>query len=99
MNDVIVARHGESVAIAEGIANGDPARDRGLTEEGRRQAQDLGGLLAGERIDLCVTSASPRTQETGSIALARPDLPVTMSETSNDTRLRDSHGTVQYDDR
>src|SRR5947209_3873659 len=92
MNDVIVARHGESVAIAEGIANGDPVRDRGLTEAGRRQAQELGRLLAGERIDLCVTSAFPRTQETARIALTGLDVPFTVLETLNDIRLGELEG-------
>jgi probable phosphoglycerate mutase len=92
MNDVIVARHGESIAIAEGIANGDPARDGGLTKEGHRQAQELGRLLEGEQIDLCVTSTLPRTGETGEIALAGRDVPFTIIDDLDDVRLGDFEG-------
>jgi broad specificity phosphatase PhoE len=92
MNDVIIARHGKSVAIAEGIANGDPARDGGLTEEGRQQAQELGRLLEGERIDVCVTSAFPRTRETAEIALAGRDVAFMVLDDIDDVRLGDCEG-------
>jgi probable phosphoglycerate mutase len=92
MNDVIIARHGKSVAIAEGIANGDPVRDGGLIEEGRRQAQELGRLLEGERIDVCVTSAFPRTRETGEIAMTGRDVPFTIVADLDDVRLGDFEG-------
>jgi 2,3-bisphosphoglycerate-dependent phosphoglycerate mutase len=68
---LILARHGESDYSARGLLNGDPGRLCGLTAAGRVQAQRLGILLHGERIDLCVTSAFQRTKETAEIAIAQ----------------------------
>jgi probable phosphoglycerate mutase len=72
---LILARHGESDHSALGLLNGDPQRRCPLTPAGREQAQRLGGLLRGEQIDLCVTSAFERTKETAEIALARRPIP------------------------
>jgi broad specificity phosphatase PhoE len=70
MDYLIVARHGESEASAQGIVNGDPSRPVGLTARGREEAARLGESLARERIDLCVVTEFPRTVETADIALA-----------------------------
>lgn len=71
MEQLILARHGESIYSARGLLNGDPDRHCRLTPTGRLQAQRLGTLLFVEPIDLCVTSAFERTKETAEIALAR----------------------------
>ena len=71
MERLILARHAESDYSARGLLNGDPSRCCRLTAAGRVQAQRLGTLLRGERIDLCVTSAFQRTKETAEIALAQ----------------------------
>ncbi len=71
MERLVLARHGESDYSARGLLNGDPSRLCGLTATGRVQAQRLGILLHGERIDLCVTSAFQRTKETAEIAIAQ----------------------------
>jgi broad specificity phosphatase PhoE len=68
---LIVARHGESDYSARGLLNGDPSRPCPLTRAGRQQARQLGRLLDGETIDLCVTSAFERTKETAEIAFGR----------------------------
>jgi broad specificity phosphatase PhoE len=70
MERLIVARHGESVYSARGLLNGDPSRSCPLTATGRGQARRLGELVRAVQIDLCVTSAFERTQETAEIALA-----------------------------
>jgi probable phosphoglycerate mutase len=75
MDRVFLARHGESVRSAGGLVNGDAGVPAGLTEAGRVQARRLGDLMAGEALDLAVTSGFPRTIETAGIALAGRDVP------------------------
>jgi probable phosphoglycerate mutase len=72
---LLLARHGESEASARDVVNGDPSADCPLSEAGREQARALGELLAGERIDLCVTTPFPRTAETADLALRGRDVP------------------------
>ena len=69
MRLLLLARHGQSRLNVDGVVNGDPARDRGLSELGLTEASSLGAQLAPLAIDLCVTSRFPRAQETARIAL------------------------------
>ena len=69
MRLLLLARHGQSLFNVDGVVNGDPARDRGLSELGMSEASSLGAQLAPLAIDLCVTSRFPRAQETARIAL------------------------------
>jgi broad specificity phosphatase PhoE len=75
VEQLIVARHGESDNSARGLLNGDPSLRCPLTPTGREQARRLGMLLRSERIDLTVTSAFARTKETAEIAFAGRSLP------------------------
>jgi 2,3-bisphosphoglycerate-dependent phosphoglycerate mutase len=75
MERLILARHGESEYSVRGTLNGDPSTAVGLTGRGRRQARKLGKQLAGEPIDLCVTSRFARTAETADLALAGREVP------------------------
>lgn len=84
MDVIIVSRHGESVESAAGIKNGDPDRDPGLTTAGQEQARELGRELAGDPIDLCVTSRFPRTRQTAALALAGRDIPCTVDPNLDD---------------
>src|SRR5438132_7353237 len=70
MDEVILARHGESAYSANGLGNGEPLVDVPLTEAGRQEGLALGRLIAGEPIDLCVISQFARTRETADLALA-----------------------------
>ena len=63
MDEVILARHGESELSLVGTVNGDPAVPCALTNAGRQQARRLGELLADTELDLCVTSEFERTRE------------------------------------
>lgn len=75
MQLALIARHGQSLLNVEGVVNGDPNRDRGLSDLGRQEAEGLGRQLAGVTVDFCITSRFPRTQETAHIALgSMPDL-------------------------
>src|SRR5215212_3242322 len=69
MRLLLLTRHGESVFNVDGIVNGDPARDRGLSEQGSQEAAALAQQLAAVQIDLAVVSRFPRAQETARIAL------------------------------
>ena len=69
MRILLLARHGQSLFNVDGIVNGDPALDRGLSPLGAHQAAHLAGQLAGLAIDLCVTSEFPRAKDTARLAL------------------------------
>lgn len=75
MEQLILARHGESVFSARLLVNGDVAAPGPLTPRGREEAQALGRALASEPIDLCATSEFERTRETADVALAGRDVP------------------------
>lgn len=71
MDDVVLARHGESESSARRIVGGDAP----LTEAGREQARLLGRELASLPFDVCVTSKAQRARETALLALAGRDVP------------------------
>jgi broad specificity phosphatase PhoE len=73
---LVLARHGQSLFNVASVVNGDPARDRGLSEAGRSAAEALGVELAALSIDLLVTSRFPRAQETARLALDGRAAPV-----------------------
>ena len=75
MDELILARHGESTFSAVGRMNGDRGVPVRLTDRGREEARELGRALAPVRIDLCVTSEFERVQETADLALAGRDVP------------------------
>ena len=75
MDEVILARHGESELSVVGTVNGDPAIACALTPTGQEQAQRLGELLADTELDLCVTSEFERVRKTAELALAGRDVP------------------------
>jgi len=70
MERLILARHGETEWNVEKLVNGDPSVDVRLSPKGREEARRLGEELAGEELDLCVTTPFPRTRETADLALA-----------------------------
>jgi broad specificity phosphatase PhoE len=72
MDDVVLARHGESETAAAGVVGG----DAGLTERGREQARRLGERLASRPIDVCLVSPARRARETAEIALAGRSVPL-----------------------
>ena len=87
MDEVILARHGESQLSVVGTVNGDPAVVCALTETGEEQARRLGNVLAGVELDLCVTSEFERTRQTADIALAGRDVPRLALPELNDVRF------------
>jgi probable phosphoglycerate mutase len=83
---IVLARHGESEFSVRGALNGDASVPGGLTPAGRAQAHRLGELLAGQPLDLCVTSALQRTRETADEALAGREVPRLVVAELNDPR-------------
>src|SRR5919202_1390689 len=92
METVVLARHGESELSAARLVSGDPAEPRGLTEIGREQARRLGERLAGEPIDLCVTSEFVRVRQTADLALAGREVPRLGVGELNDVRFGEFEG-------
>ena len=100
MRLLLLARHGQSLFNVAGVVNGDPARDRGLSDAGRAAAAALGQQLAGLRIDLCVTSLFPRAQETARLALGeRPFVPTLADAGLNDIQVGELEGRTLEDYR
>ena len=56
----LVARHGQSLFNVDRVVNGDPALDRGLSEQGIEEAERLAGELAALPLDLIAVSPFPR---------------------------------------
>ena len=92
MDEVILARHGESELSVVGTVNGDPAVACALTETGRQEARRLGEMLAKGHFDLCVVSEFQRAQETADLALAGRDVPRLVCADFNDIRFGDFEG-------
>jgi broad specificity phosphatase PhoE len=86
MRTAIIARHGESDMNRRDALNGDADGAVGLSAAGEEQARRLGRELAGETIDLCVTSALTRTRQTAELALAGRAVPTEAWPELNDPR-------------
>jgi len=92
VDELIMARHGESEFSVVGRTNGDPAVACALTETGRQEAARLGQMLAKGHIDLCVVSEFQRAQETADLALTGQDVPRLVCADFNDIRFGDFEG-------
>ena len=71
MDEVVLARHGETETSVRGVVGGDAP----LTAAGRAQARELGRALAPLPVEVCLTSPSRRALETAELALAGRDVP------------------------
>lgn len=92
MQIALIARHGQSLLNVEGLVNGDPARDLGLSDLGRREAEGLGRQIAAVAIDLCITSRFPRAHETADLALVGRDIPRREDAGLDDIRVGELEG-------
>ncbi len=99
MDEVILARHGESELSVVGTVNGDPATACALTPAGERQARRLGELLTATELDLVVTSEFERARQTAEIALAGRDVPRLVVPELNDVRFGGFEGGTLADYR
>ena len=92
MDEVILARHGESEFSLAGTVNGDPGVACPLTRTGEEQARHLGEQLAGKELDLCVTSEFERVRQTADLALADRNVPRLVLPELNDVRFGSFEG-------
>jgi broad specificity phosphatase PhoE len=82
---LIVARHAESEYNVQGLISADPSSHRSpLTSRGRQQARSLADRLAGDEIDLCVTSGTLRAVQTAEIVASALSIPLTMTPLLDD---------------
>jgi broad specificity phosphatase PhoE len=99
MDEVILARHGESELSVVGTVNGDPAVACALTPTGEEQARRLGERLSEIEIDLCATSEFERAWQTADLALAGRDVPRLVMPELNDVRFGEFEGRTLADYR
>jgi broad specificity phosphatase PhoE len=88
----LVVRHGQSLFNVDKIVNGDPALDRGLSEQGIEEAERLAGELAALPVDLVAVSPFPRALQTANIALAGRDVPHLVDDELGDVRIGELEG-------
>ena len=88
----LVARHGQSLFNVDKIVNGDPALDRGLSEQGIEEAERLAGQLDALPLELVVVSPFPRALQTANIALAGRDVPHLVDVGLGDVRIGELEG-------
>src|SRR3954447_23944194 len=95
----LVVRHGQSLFNVDQIVNGDPALDRGLSEQGIEEAERLAGQIAALPLDLVAVSPFPRAIQTANIALARRDVPHLVDDELGDVRIGQLEGRTLDDYR
>jgi 2,3-bisphosphoglycerate-dependent phosphoglycerate mutase len=88
MDELLLARHGESEAGASGRVGGDPP----LTAAGRRQAEALAAQVASFPAEVCLTSGAVRARETAELALAGRDVPIEILRELGDVRFGSFEG-------
>jgi broad specificity phosphatase PhoE len=93
MRLALLARHGQSLFNVDGVVNGDPRIDRGLSQQGIEEARKLALQIAGVAIDLCVVSDFPRAQQTARLGLeGRDEVPIEIDAELNDVRIGELEG-------
>ena len=88
----LVVRHGQSLFNVDKVVNGDPELDRGLSEQGIEEAEQLAGELAALPIDLVAVSPFPRALQTANIALGAREVPHLVDDDLSDVRIGDLEG-------
>ena len=95
----LIARHGQSLFNVDKIVNGDPALDRGLSEQGIEEAERLAGQLAALPLELVVISPFPRAVQTANIALDGREVPHLVDDELGDVRIGELEGATLDDYR
>jgi broad specificity phosphatase PhoE len=88
----LLARHGQSLLNVDKVVNGDPALDRGLSEQGIVEAERLAGQIAAVRLGLVAVSPFPRALQTADIALEGRDVRRLVDEALGDVRIGELEG-------
>jgi broad specificity phosphatase PhoE len=92
MRFFLLVRHGQSLFNIDNVVNGDPALDRGLSEQGIEEAERLGGQIAALPIDLVAVSPFPRALQTANIALGAREVPHLVDDDLGDVRIGELEG-------
>jgi broad specificity phosphatase PhoE len=95
----LLVRHGQSLLNVEGVVNGDPERDRGLSSHGIEEGRRLAGQIEHLPIDLAVVSNFPRARQTAELALAGRDVPQEVDPELGDVRIGELEGGTLADYR
>ena len=88
----LAVRHGQSLFNVDQVVNGDPALDRGLSEQGIEEAEQLAGQLAALPLDLVAVSPFARALQTANIALAGREVPHLVDDDLGDVRIGELEG-------
>jgi broad specificity phosphatase PhoE len=88
----ILTRHAHTTLNIAFRVNGDPSVPVPLTEDGRREAAQLGVQLANVPIEICLHTRFHRTLETAEIALAGRDVPFVEEPLLDDVDVGDLEG-------
>ena len=99
MRLLLLARHGQSLFNVDGVVNGDPARDRGLSAQGVAEAEGLAAQIAALRVDVCVVTRFARAQETARLALGARTPELVVDGDLDDIRLGELEGRTLADYR
>jgi probable phosphoglycerate mutase len=99
MRIFLLARHGQSLFNVDGVVNGDPLLDRGLSERGIEEAEKLGGQVAHVAIDVLIVSPFPRAVQTANIALGTREISHVVEPELGDVRIGDLEGLTLADYR
>ena len=95
----LAVRHGQSLFNVDKVVNGDPTLDRGLSEQGIEEAEQLAGQLAAIPLDLVAVSPFPRALQTANIALAGRNVPHLVDDDLGDVRIGELEGKTLDDYR
>jgi probable phosphoglycerate mutase len=88
----LLARHGQSLFNVDKIVNGDPALDRGLSEQGIAEAERFAGQIAALPLELVAVSPFPRAIQTANIALDGREVPHLVDDDLGDVRIGELEG-------
>jgi broad specificity phosphatase PhoE len=88
----LAVRHGQSLFNIDKVVNGDPELDRGLSEQGIEEAQQLAGELAALPLGLVAVSPYPRAIQTANIALEGREVPHLVDDDLGDVRIGELEG-------
>jgi broad specificity phosphatase PhoE len=88
----LLARHGQSLFNVDGVVNGDPLLDRGLSEQGIAEAQRLGDQIRSLPLELVAVSPFPRAIQTANLALAGREVPHLEDDALGDVRIGELEG-------
>ena len=99
MRLIVLARHGRSLSNVDGVVNGDPTLDRGLSPEGTAQALALARQLAAVEIDAVVVSRFPRARTTAELAVQGRPVALAVDPDLDDIRIGELEGRTLDDYR